>query len=183
MRGPWRQGITVTTWLGRRLVLVAVLLATIGCDRVTKHAAVLTLAGAPDRSFFGDAIRLTYAENTGGFLGVGESLPSTAKTAIFTVGTGMLLVALAVYVLRTPWPVGVLIGLGLFLGGGLSNWADRVVRGSVVDFLNVGMGPLRTGIFNVADVALLAGAAIVGVADVRRRRRQDETVTTPPGSE
>jgi signal peptidase II len=36
---------------------------------------------------------------------------------------------------------------------------DRARNGGhVVDFLNVGVGPLRTGVFNVADVAIVAGA-------------------------
>jgi signal peptidase II len=34
---------------------------------------------------------------------------------------------------------------------------DRIVHGTVVDFVSVGVGSLRTGIFNVADVAILAG--------------------------
>jgi signal peptidase II len=52
------------------------------------------------------------------------------------------------------------VGLALYLAGGASNLVDRVVRGSVIDFMNVGVGPLRTGIFNVADVAILAGVGI-----------------------
>ena len=48
-------------------------------------------------------------------------------------------------------------GLTLFVAGGASNWIDRIMRGSVVDFLNVGVGPVRTGIFNVADVAIVLG--------------------------
>ena len=48
--------------------------------------------------------------------------------------------------------------MALFLAGALSNLIDRIAVGSVIDFLNVGIGPLRTGIFNVADVAIMAGA-------------------------
>jgi signal peptidase II len=40
----------------------------------------------------------------------------------------------------------------------LSNLIDRIAVGSVIDFLNVGVGSLRTGIFNLADVAIMAGA-------------------------
>ena len=47
------------------------------------------------------------------------------------------------------------LGLVLFISGGASNWIDRVLRGSVVDFLNMGIGPLRTGVFNMADVAIM----------------------------
>jgi len=45
---------------------------------------------------------------------------------------------------------------------------DRVARGSVVDFINIGIGDLRTGIFNVADMALMIGVIIVVIAEVRR---------------
>jgi len=58
----------------------------------------------------------------------------------------------------TGWP---LIGLSLVWAGGASNWVDRVARGSVVDFLNVEFGALRTGIFNVADAAVMLGACIL----------------------
>jgi len=59
----------------------------------------------------------------------------------------------------------------LFVAGGASNWIDRVARGSVVDFLNVGVGPVRTGIFNVADVAIMLGAAVMLIAEIRAVRR------------
>ena len=63
-----------------------------------------------------------------------------------------------------------LLGLALFVAGGASNWIDRLARGFVVDFLNVGVGPVRTGIFNVADVAIMAGAAIMLIAELRAAR-------------
>jgi signal peptidase II len=53
------------------------------------------------------------------------------------------------------------LGLTLLAAGGASNWADRVVHGRVVDFLNVGIGSLRTGIFNVADIAIMAGVVML----------------------
>jgi signal peptidase II len=55
-----------------------------------------------------------------------------------------------------------MLGLAFLWAGGVSNLADRVARGGrVVDFLNVGVGPLRTGIFNVADMAIMLGVALV----------------------
>ena len=51
-------------------------------------------------------------------------------------------------------------------GGGLSNLIDRVTQGgNVTDFLNVGAGPIRTGIFNCADMALMLGVAILILSD------------------
>ena len=54
-----------------------------------------------------------------------------------------------------------LLGLWLLFAGGFSNLVDRVVHGRVVDFLNVGIGPVRTGIFNVADMAIMLGVALL----------------------
>lgn len=163
------------TNVGRTLLLLALVATTIGCDRVSKHIAVTSLAGTPGRSFFADTVRLEYAENVGGFLSLGATQPPAVRTAIFKIGTGLLLVAtlMAAAKLRlTGWP---LVGLSLVWAGGASNWVDRVMHGSVVDFLNVGFGALRTGVFNVADVAVMLGACILAGACRRLNR--------PPGSD
>ena len=155
-----------------RLALVATIVATVGCDRVTKHVATSTLAGRPTRSLLADTVRLAYVENTGGFLSVGADLPLGARTAVFTVMTAVLLLWLVAFGIRLRWTGWPAFGLTLFVGGGVSNWVDRVLHGSVVDFINVGVGSLRTGIFNVADVAIMAGVAIVIVSEVRRVHRR-----------
>jgi signal peptidase II len=54
-----------------------------------------------------------------------------------------------------------LLGLGLVAGGGAANWLDRVLNaGAVTDFVRIDLGVARTGIFNLADVFVLAGAAL-----------------------
>jgi len=162
---------------GRVLLLMAIV-GTIGCDRVTKEIAFATLAHTSGHSFFGDTLRLAYAENTGGFMSLGATLAPAARAAIFTVGTGMTLLILTVMAFRrrmSGWPA---FGLALFISGGASNWIDRVMHGAVVDFLNVGIGPLRTGVFNVADVAILLGAGVFVVAELwKGLPRPDEAVS------
>lgn len=152
-----------------RLGLLLLVLSTIGCDRVTKHVASTYLAGSPGRSYFSDVLWIGYVENKGGFLSLGADLPPGARMIVFTLLTGVMLAVMTVYALRRSragWP---LIGLAFFIAGGASNWLDRVVRGSVVDFLNVGIGPVRTGVFNVADVAILVGAALFIAAEFKRK--------------
>ena len=61
------------------------------------------------------------------------------------------------------------VGLGLVLGGALGNLTDRVVRGSglngrVVDFIDFRVWP----VFNLADSAIVIGAALILLAGVRR---------------
>lgn len=152
-----------------RLFLVLAIALTIGCDRVTKHVATLALAGAEPRSYLADTVRIIYAENTGGFLSAGANLSPTVKTLFFTVATGLALVALALLAVRRTWNGLAALGLALFLAGGVSNWYDRIAHGHVVDFLNLGIGPVRTGIFNVADVAIMGGLVLFMLAELRGR--------------
>jgi signal peptidase II len=156
-----------TAW---RLALTLAVLSTIGCDRVTKHAAETFLSGLPSRSYLADTVRLGYAENTGGFLSIGAEMPSAVRTGLFTVGTGLLLFTLVFIGIRRRWDRPSALGLALFVAGGASNWIDRVTRGSVVDFLNVGVGPVRTGVFNIADVAIMLGAGMIVIALARAPR-------------
>jgi signal peptidase II len=155
-----------------RLLFVAlVVTSTIGCDRVTKHLATELLVNRPTQSFLADSLRLQYAENPGGFLGLGAELPPLVRTSLFTVAPGAVLVVLLLSLVRSRWSFWRSLGVALFVGGGVSNWIDRALRGSVVDFLNVGVGPLRTGIFNFADVAIMLGIAIVVLGEWSTRRR------------
>jgi len=158
--------------LGKSLALLLLVVMTIGCDRVTKQLASENLAGQPARSFFADTFRLTYAENVGGFLSLGAGLPSPLRNTVFTVVTGALLLVLAVLAWRQRGSVWNAAAFSLFIAGGLSNWFDRVSDDRVVDFMNVGIGWLRTGIFNVADVAIMLGAALFVLAELRFRRTQ-----------
>lgn len=144
--------------VGRTLALVLVL-STVGCDRVTKHLAITKLADTPAQSHFAGVFRIEYAENTGAFLSLGAGLPKWARTVLLTIGPALALAAIAA--IKNHWVGLPLVGASLVFAGGVSNLADRVARGSVVDFMNVGIGTLRTGIFNVADIAVLLGAVII----------------------
>jgi signal peptidase II len=155
--------------LGKSLALPLLVVMTIGCDRVTKHLAIENLAGGPTQSFLADTLRLTYAENTGGFLSVGAGMPPALRTVVFTVATGAVLLVLAVVAWRQRGRRWHAAALSLFIAGGVSNWFDRVKDGRVVDFLNVGIGWLRTGVFNVADVAIMLGVALFVFAELRAR--------------
>jgi signal peptidase II len=159
------------TKMGVRLVLLILIAATIGCDRVTKHIAAATLAGTPTRSFLADTIRLEYSENPGAFLSLGADWPLRVRTALFGMGNAVLLFVLTVIAMRGRWSTPAVLGLALFVAGGASNLLDRFAYGTVVDFMNVGLGPVRTGIFNVADIAILLGVGIIGFASYRSETR------------
>ena len=155
----------------RRGVLLCLLVAgTAGCDRVTKHLAVLTLAGMPERSYLGDTIRLDYHENAGGFLSTGAHWRPEVRAAVFQIAYGLFLLGTLIMAVKFKWSRLAGAGLLMFLAGGISNLVDRIAMGRVIDFLNIGVGPVRTGIFNVADVAIMAGIGLLLLEHWRRDR-------------
>jgi signal peptidase II len=123
-------------------------------------------------SLLADTVRFRLAHNTGAFLGLGDSLPDTLRQPLFTAGVGTLLVGLLIYALRTKVIDRLnVIALGLIFAGGASNLGDRIVYGGyVVDFVQVGVGPLRTGVFNIADMAIMAGAFLLLIDAFRKDR-------------
>ena len=157
--------------VGVRLLLLVAIGATIGCDRVTKHIAASALSEGPARSFLAGTLRLEYAENTGAFLGLGADWPPAVRTAVFAAGNAVLLAVLTALALRERWPRVALLGMALFVAGGASNLLDRITSGMVIDFMNVGVGPLRTVIFNVADMAIMLGAGLLLFEGFRSHRR------------
>lgn len=163
--------------LAGHLILIITIMATIGCDGAAKRLAETTLAGQPARSFWADTVRLEYSENTGGFLSVGSDWTPNMRTAVFSVGTGLLLLMFAIAAIRGDWGAAALFGIALVIGGGIANLMDRVAHGTVIDFMNVGVGRLRTGIFNVADVAVTLGAAIVLIGSRRSNKRSRSAET------
>ncbi len=158
--------------IARLGLLLAVLVSCVGCDQVTKRIAVRELAPLPRQSFLGDTVRLEYALNPGAFLGMGGDLSSGARVWSLTVINGVVLAGLA-YVLITRWDMapGNFAAWAFILAGGIGNLVDRVSQqGLVTDFLNVGIGPVRTGIFNVADMAVTAGFVLFVVVWWREER-------------
>jgi signal peptidase II len=156
------------THVWRRVALLVLVATTVGCDRVSKHFASRELAGEPRQSFLADTVRLEYTENTGAFLSFGDSWHPVARIGVFTIGTGLILCGMVVAAFKFRLSGPALVGLALYFAGGASNLVDRVMHGSVIDFLNVGVGTLRTGIFNVADMAILLGVGIFLFPRVRQ---------------
>lgn len=144
----------------KRIVLVAlILLAGVGCDQWSKSVARAALVENQVHSYLGDTLRLQLIHNRGAFLSVGASLPEPVRAAVFEIGAGAMLLAMLLYALfARAAGRGMVISAAVVCAGGIGNLIDRVGNdGRVVDFLNVGVGWLRTGIFNLADVFIMAG--------------------------
>ena len=150
----------------RAVLLGGTVVSTIGCDQATKHIARTHLAGATPLAFLGGSVRIALTQNEGGFLSIGSSLPPELRAAVFLLGVAGALVFAAVYLTRAAkLRFTGLLCAWLIRAGGFSNLLDRALfDGRVTDFMIVGLGPVRTGVFNVADVAIVAGGVFLAVS-------------------
>src|SRR5882757_9050323 len=135
-------------------------LAFIGCDRLTKDLAKAHLKDQPAITYLNDTVRLQYAENTGAALSLGDNLPKAVSFWLLSILPLVLLLAVFVYTLKNLQQMRTMkiFSLALVFSGGIGNIIDRIFFDRhVTDFLNLGIGNIRTGIFNVADVCVTAG--------------------------
>jgi len=167
--------------LTRFLVIMA---AGIGLDQLTKILAWTNLKGQPDIDFFGDLFVLTYAENDGAFLSMGSGLPEFLRVALLIILPLAVIGGIVWYLLRSK-KVGSIEfwALSLVAAGGLGNMIDRIIYGAVVDFMNMGIGSLRTGIFNVADMLIMAALGLFIVMFIKgSRKKSTEEVPEESGT-
>lgn len=158
----------------RLCVISSLLFITIGCDQTTKILARDFLPVTGPLSYLNDSVRLEIAHNPGAFLSLGAELSGPARFWIFNVAVGLLLLGVGWALWRqVSNRLRPTVGLTLILGGGIGNLMDRFLFGSVTDFLILGWGPVRTGIINVADMAIVLGVMLLAwpirVREINRR--------------
>jgi signal peptidase II len=150
----------------KRYVKIILVLFTItvniGCDQVSKRIIRQNLRPAEAIHLFSNHITITRVENSGAFLSLGDSLPATMKTLLLSF-LPIVIITLGLFYVVTKhhFQNFSLIGFCFAIGGGIGNLFDRVVHGSVTDFLHVDFGFFQTGIFNMADLSIMMGIFIV----------------------
>lgn len=158
-----------------KIILVSyVTLFCIISDHFTKLSAKNLLEPDSVISLFKDTIRLQLANNKGAFLSLGSSFPDEWRFWIFTVFVFIALLALFIYYLFSK-SLSFLstLGLSLIFSGGLSNLIDRILHdGIVVDFLNIGIGIIRTGIINMADITITLGVLLIAFSALVSNRNK-----------
>ena len=148
----------------KRITLILLIVASVaGIDQWTKVWAVENVKNHAPTEYLGDFFRFHYAENTGAFLGSGSDLSPTASFWVLKIIPLLVLLGLFGYLLFTKeMPRVATIAFSMVVGGGISNIVDRFLNdGHVVDFMNMGLGSLRTGIFNFADVFIMIGIGLL----------------------
>jgi signal peptidase II len=145
-----------------------IIAAIVLTDQITKHLVSSSLELNQTVHVFSGLLDLTYIHNYGAAFSILQN-----KQAFLITFTGIAMAAIVIYVLkeRKKLSRAELAALGLIVGGGLGNLIDRVLNGYVVDFLNIYILP----VFNVADMAVCAGSALLvySVVILEARLRKD----------
>ena len=150
---------------GRRRVgaLIAVAVAVLAADLISKSIVVATLSDRPPVRLLGGLLKLTESRNPGAAFSIGPSM---------TVAFSAIAVGVIVFILRTSRRIRSLawaISLGLLLGGATGNLIDRLFRypgpfrGNVVDWIWLPHWP----VFNLADSSIVCGGVLAVLLAVR----------------
>jgi signal peptidase II len=144
-------------------------LALVGCDHATKIVAQTALERRGPLSIVPGLLDLRYAENHDTAFSLLRSLHFPGKTALLFVLSAIILG----FVLVTWWrrrrsSATEQVGYALIVAGAVGNALDRALRGFVVDFIEIHRWP----VFNVADVAIVAGVMLLGITLFRRSREE-----------
>ena len=117
------------------------------------HASVTVVPGFMD---------FTHVRNTGAAFGLLNAADFRFKTVLIGVVAVAALVGVGIYAASLArHEIMARVGLALIIGGAAGNRIDRVVIGSVVDFVDVYWRTHHFWAFNVADSAITVGAAVM----------------------
>ncbi len=157
----------------KKTVAIAItIIFNIAIDQITKVIARLNLDPGKKIQIIGDYLVFIRVENRGAFLGILSDLPEVMRTIVLSVLPTIAIIWFLVHIIRDDKMSRLMvIGVSFMLGGGIGNLYDRIVYGSVTDFLHIDLGFTQTGIFNVADMSIMAGGGLVLLEFFKNRKK------------
>jgi len=155
----------------RNVLITALVFSSIALDQISKIWVRNNFEGYIEHNIIGDVFTLIKVENTGAFLGMGSELSETMRVLLLIVLPVIVLVSITIYnYIDKSLDKTSIIGFSLIIGGGIGNIFDRIVYGSVTDFLYLNFGGvLKTGIFNIADLSVTTGMILILISSFKKK--------------
>jgi len=145
------------------ILFVIAIFLSLAIDQLTKFFVENNLYGK-SVDVIGNIFSLTYLQNKGAAWGIFSS-----NEWILKIFTPLLIIAVIIFVYKISKTRLEFIFGGLIVGGAISNFLDRIIRGYVVDFLDFKFWP----IFNIADICIVVGClSIVILAWIKERNNK-----------
>ena len=147
----------------RNISITILIAVSILLDQLSKFLIRQNVDQYSEIKLIGDYFILTNVENSGAFLGMGSDFSPFIKTIFLLILPVIVLICIMVYVYRDKQIDKIsLIGFCFIIGGGIGNIYDRILYGSVTDFLFIDLGGIfKTGIFNIADLSVTTGMILI----------------------
>ena len=154
------------------ILIFAIIFLNIGCDQISKNIVRKKVDYNANITLIDNFLTLTKIENSGAFLSMGDSLPSLLKTLFLLILPIAALLYGVIYVLtKSHLSNSSVLAICCVIGGGIGNIYDRLLYGSVTDFLHMNFYIFQTGIFNMADVSVMVGMFILVYETVINKRQ------------
>ena len=141
------------------LVFFITFIVTVAVDQVTKALVSALMAPGSSVTLIPHILSITYTRNRGAAFGLFAGSGQIVFWSALVVVVLMLIWFYRAHEQKNVWSF---IALGLMIGGAGGNLVDRIFRGRVVDFIDVGWWP----VFNMADIAIVAGVIMLIVVMV-----------------
>ena len=155
----------------RYILISTIVSVSIALDQFSKVWVRSNFENYSEKNLIGEFFTLIKVENTGAFLGMGSELSEIPRILLLIVLPVVVLISITVYtyIEKTLDKISI-IGFSLIIGGGIANIFDRIVYGSVTDFLYINLGGVfKTGIFNIADLSVTTGMILILISSFKRK--------------
>ena len=155
----------------RHILITLIVLLSISLDQISKIWVRNNFESYNETNIIGDIFTLIKVENTGAFLGMGSELSEIPRVFLLIILPVVVLISITIYTYidKTLDKISI-IGFSLIIGGGIANIFDRIVYGSVTDFLYINLGGIfKTGIFNIADLSVTTGMILILISSFKRK--------------
>lgn len=138
-------------------------------DQLSKYYVQKTMHLGDSVNVLGNFFKITYIQNKGAAFGLLSKIP-----AIGMFLSAIKIIAIIAIIMLTKKIVNAgrlyQLGFGLVMGGAIGNLINRIIYGSVTDFLDFGIGAYRWYIFNAADSSICAGVGVLFLLTMKKGR-------------
>lgn len=163
----------------RTFLILFTLALNIGCDQVSKSIVRHKLDQFSELRYLHNHVTLSNVENTGAFLSLGDSLSHPVKLVVLNILPLLaVLFGLGFVLVKTDLSKITVLGIILIVGGGFGNIYDRIVHGSVTDFMHINFVIFQTGVFNVADMSIMAGTFMILLEAYLKKKKEPKIKET-----
>lgn len=121
-------------------------------DRFSKWWIMQNMNIGDGWAIIDDIVYLRYIQNQGAAFGIMQG-----GGLLFVLIAAVVIIGAVYFLFKYHLPPMAQYALGLITGGALGNLIDRVLYGSVVDFISVGWFP----VFNLADSGIVCGGILL----------------------